>query len=559
MPGTLRRRSCRAQAAIRCAVEPSQRRWGDGPYVGCTGVTRDDPLGLQRQVLQWLADRGQAVYLVGGCIRDRLLGRPIYDIDVAVASRGLALARLLADRFGGDYYPLDEARGTGRAILRTDQGSRLVVDVSELRGAGLHADLADRDFTINALAEDLAAPGTIIDHFHGLADLQSGVIRPVGLFSIRDDPLRALRAVRLAAELGFLLAPQTEELIRLDGAAVAGMSGERIRDELSRILLRPRCVSSLEQLDRLGLLSILFPELDPLRGVEQPAPHSLDALAHSLATVRALEGLIDHWLLPSEAPFTAGVNPPGEQWLELLAPFALRLKEHLEETLGDTRPRLVTLKLATLLHDTGKPSARASDPEGRVRFFGHEVRSAAIVWDVMGRLRFTGSERRLGETIVAQHMRPLHLLSSGPSGAVTRDHPRPERDAVEHGVTSRAVYRFFRDTKGAGVDVLLHAMADHQATHARASGQETWTRLVELTARMLDEHWGRQAQAVRLPPFVDGHDLLQEFGLSPGPQIGELLEAVREAQACGEVSSRGGALSLVRTLLLQAGDPVPGA
>jgi tRNA nucleotidyltransferase/poly(A) polymerase len=515
----------------------------------------DNHLHLQEQVERWLAEHGRGAYLVGGCVRDRLLGRAVYDLDVVVATGGLALARLLADRFGGAYYPLDEARGTGRAILRTADGGPLIVDVSELRGPDLDADLADRDFTINALAEDPRAPGAVIDRSHGLDDLRAGLIHPVGPLSILNDPLRALRAVRLAAELGFTLSPATADLIRQDGAGLVRVSEERIRDELSRILLSPRSASSLDQLDGLGLLTIVFPDLEPLRGMEQPAPHYLDGLAHSLETVHALEGIVARLAYPpSVAAETSGDKESGGRGPALPARLTPRLREHLGQRSGDARPRLVALKLAALLHDTGKPSVRGINPEGRVRFIGHEKQSALLVANAMRRLRFAGSEARLGEAIVRHHMRPLLLAGPGPTQAASAACPRGSGKDAGQEVSRRAIYRFFRDTEGAGVDILLHAMADHLATYRPGSGDEAWQRLIELTARMLSDYWERRAERVAPPRLLDGHDLQRELGLPPGRHVGELLEAVREAQVTGEVHSHEEALEWARGLLRQTTD-----
>jgi hypothetical protein len=191
---------------------------------------------------------------------------------------------------------------------------------------------------------------------------------------------------------------------------------------------------------------------------------------------------------------------------------------------------LVTLKLAALVHDVGKPEMQSVDEEGRIRFIGHQKEGARNAAQALQRLRFSGSEVRLGEIIVSHHMRPLLLAGQ------------------EH-VSSRAVYRFFRDTDKAGVDVLIHALADHRATYAPGAGEESWLALVGLTARMLGDYWDRQPERVKPPALIDGHDLLRGFGLDPGPQIGELLEAVREAQVAGEVASREEALALVSARL----------
>jgi len=480
-------------------------------------------LTLQEQAIAWLASQDTQAYLVGGCVRDRLLGRPIYDLDVAAAGDGLLLARRLANRFGGAYYPLDEMRGTGRAILRDQEGHQLVVDIARLRGIDLAADLADRDFSVNALAASVRAPEEIIDLHGGLDDLRAGTIRPVSDASIRNDPIRALRAVRQAAELGLMLAPETEALIRRDGAAVASaeVAGERIRDELARMVAPPQGAASLARLDELGLLTAILPELEPLRGLPQPPPHYLDVLSHSLKAVDRLEQIL------------AALDQAGRGDLSLslddLMPFAGRLRAHLNQMLSETRPRLVTLKLAVLLHDAGKAQTYTVDgapDRGRIRFIGHDQISMELVEGALRRLRFSAAEVRLGKAIARHHMRPLLL-------------------AGQQSVSSRAVYRFFRDTDQAGVETVIHALADHLAIHAPGTGADAWARLLSLAARMLGDYWDRTAERVSPPDLLNGHDLLREFGLQPGPQIGELLEAVREAQVSGEIHTREEALALI--------------
>jgi putative nucleotidyltransferase with HDIG domain len=505
---------------------------------------------LEDQVIAWLAQQEVEAYLVGGCVRDRLLGRPVYDLDLTVDGDGLRLARRLANHFEGAYYPLDVARSTGRAILRAEAGRRLVVDVARFRGdsltedgsAELTADLADRDFTVNALAADVRAPDVVIDHHGGLDDLRVRLLRPVSESAIRNDPLRALRAFRQAAQLGFRLAPKTERLIRRDGAGLARVSAERVRDELARLLALPHAAPHLRHMDDLGLLTIVLPELEPLRDLAQPPPHHLPVLAHSLKTVEHLE-ILQSKLRTESGNQESGIGNrvpgirepdtrhpiPDTRHLDSLHPFAERLHAHLAEPLGGERPRLVTLKLAALLHDTGKPATRRVQEE-RIRFLGHEKESAKLTGAALRRLRFNRAEVRTGQTIVRHHMRPLLL-------------------ADQERVSSRAVYRFFRDTDDAGVDVLLHALADHRATYAPDAEDDRWPRLVALAARMLADYYERAEERVAPPPLLDGYDLLREFGLEPGPQIGELLEAVREAQVSGEVRTRDEALALVRKRL----------
>ena len=488
-------------------------------------------MSVEDRVIAWLARQDADAYLVGGWVRDRILGRTSYDIDIAVSGDGMQLARRLANSLDADYYALDRERGTGRAILQSVGGDRLLVDIACFRGADLAADLAGRDFTINALAVDVHAPEVVIDRHGGLADLKAGIIRTVSEDAIRSDPLRALRAVRQAAQLDFALAPEMEALIRRDGAGLADVSAERICEELSKLLSCAYSAPYLFELDRLGLLGAILPEIESLRGFEQPPPHRYGVLRHSLEAVGALESLLGELGLAKQSANAASRQEPLRR-LEIggLAEYAERIDGHLEATMSDARPRVVVLKLAALLHDVGKPGAVTVEEEGRLRFFGHETDGSQIAYQALQRLRFSAAETRMAEIIVRNHMRPLTLASQ-------------ER------VSARAVYRFFRDTGDAGVDILLLALADHLATYGSVDEDSGWSRLLELVTRMQSYYWDREAEPAKTPPLLNGRDLLDGFGLQPGKQIGRLLEVVREAQAVGEVSTRDEAMALVRGLI----------
>ena len=485
---------------------------------------------LEDRVISWLAGQSEPAYLVGGCMRDQVLGRSIHDLDVSVDGDGLLLARRLADHFGADYFPLDRERLTGRAILRREHGERLYVDIARYRGEDLTADLAGRDFTINALAVDVRSPDVVIDLHRGLVDLEAGLVRAVSDEAIRNDPVRALRAVRHAAQLDFALAQETEDLIRRDGAALADVAGERICDELSKLLACAWSAPFLYKLEQLGLLEVILSELAPLRGLEQPPPHQYRALEHTLEAVRALELLLAAIGCISEGQDALRERVAGlGLYLGGLQDYAEPLNRHLAGAVSGDRPRVVTLKMAVLLHDVGKPAAR-SEEGGRIRFLGHEQIGSKMARGALERLRFSGAEARLAECIVRNHMRPLALANEG-------------------SVSSRAVYRFFRDTQDAGLDVVLHALADHLATHAFETHGSGWRKLVDLATRMLEYRLQRVNGPAKEPPLVNGRDLLRAFDLEPGPQIGVLLEAVREAQAVGEVGTRDEAMALVRSLL----------
>ena len=489
---------------------------------------------IVEQVCAFLQKRSIEAYLVGGCVRDWLLGRSSHDMDFAVAGDAVELARQVADRMGGAFVLLDEERGTGRVVTREEDGQRLFIDFARLQGSDIITDLSRRDFTVNAIAVDITdveLVSRVIDPYDGRRDLQLGLVRVVSETAFRDDPLRTLRAVRLAAEMKASIEQGTEELLRQAVPLIVSVSAERVRDEVAKILALSGAAENLRYLDESGLLMAVIPELEILKGVEQSEPHYLDVFEHSLETVRRLDEVVE-----------AVEGYEGESELSLvsilLSPFSRQLSAHLSQPLSGDRLRLVVLKLVALLHDLGKPATKSFDDEGRIHFYSHEQEGAEIVGAILRRLRFGGNEVTLAKTIVANHMRPPLL-------------------AGQEVVTRRAVYRFFRDTGDAGVDTLLFYLADHLATWGPNLQMARWRRRVEFVASMLADYYERHQKVISPPKLINGHDIMEEFGLEEGPCIGELLEAVREAQAGEEVETREEALTLVSELLAQEPPRVP--
>ena len=477
---------------------------------------------LLGRVARWLREQGAEAYLVGGSVRDALLGRAphtFHDLDFAVPADGMALARRLANQLGGAFFPLDSERDTGRVVLIEPDGTRFYLDFARWRGDSLRDDLADRDFTINAIALGVGQrDAALIDPFNGQADLAAGIVRAVSEQSFAKDPLRALRAARMEAAFGFRIEPHTEALLRQAIPRLDRVSRERVRDEVYRILAAPGAAGHIRRLDGLGLLGAILPEITALKGVTQSSPHRFDVYGHTLQVLEALEGLYA-WLWPEAgySPLAAGMMARLEEWRD-------ELRDHLSQPTSGDRDRATLLKLAALLHDAGKPQTRSQDESGRVRFWGHEKSGAEIAARALRRLRFSGEEVTLARRVVAHHLRPLHLS-------------RAEK------VTRRAVYRFFRDTGEAGVDVVLLSLADHMGITAE------WPRAADVAAILLEAYFYRRREIISPPKLVGGRDLMAEFDLAPGPRIGELLERVREAQAEGRISKRQEALSLVSEIL----------
>jgi len=469
-----------------------------------------------------LNESGVRGYVVGGFVRDTLLGRTTLDIDIAVAADALEVARWVADALKGKYVLLDETFGVARVIFAEDgiAGGPWQLDFSSYEG-GIEQDLARRDFTIDAMAIDIdqlvkdSQRVRLIDPFNGCEDLDQKVVRSVGELAFESDAVRLLRAVRLAAELGFSIDSETEEQIRRYAELVTGVAGERVREELLRLLIVPGSGRFIAYLDKLGLLTVVLPELAVLKGVEQPKEHFWDVFDHSLETVLA----VDFLLQQGDWEYSDGELLATVPWSTGLAQYFTR-----EVSSGSTGGAL--LKLAALLHDVAKPQAKTIEPDGRMRFLGHAQEGATIAAAIMERLRFSTKETRLVETMVRYHLRPMQMSQEGLP-------------------TDRAIYRYFRDAGEAGIDTLFLSLADHLATrgpHLDRAGWQEHTRIIDY---VLKQYYDQQSQ-VRPVKLIDGHDLINIFGLSPGPSLGGLLEAVREAQAIGEITSREEALDYVR-------------
>jgi poly(A) polymerase len=447
-----------------------------------------------------VAGPGRGIVLVGGAVRDALLGRSDADLDLALPTGALALAERIAARVGATAVVLDVERGAAR-VARPG----LQLDLNDFRAPTLEGDLAARDFTVNALAVALdplltAGGAPIVDPTGGLSDLRARRLRPPGPHVLADDPLRALRAVRLEATHGLRLTPAAARLVHAAAPALTSVSAERVRDEIVALLRLPATGRALRRADALGLLEVILPEIGPMRAAAQPAPHRFDVLEHSLRAVEASDRVLAR--------------------VDALTPFGEELTTHLAERLGGALDRASVLKLAALLHDVAKPQTRRV-VDGRVRFFEHDLIGASRAREIGQRWRLPERAAVVLERLVRHHLRPMHLAQAG---AVTR----------------RARYRFYRDLGPDTRDLLLLSLVDAAAVTG-ASPLTVWRR-----ARLLHDLLGGWHEAERVasaPPLVRGQDVMARFDLPPGPAVGHLLARAREAQDLKLVRTREEALA----------------
>ena len=513
-------------------------------------------LHLLQQTTEYIASQHQQAYLVGGSLRNILLGKPGIDWDIAISGDAPSLARQLANKFGGHYAHLhDKAQRVIIPLTSTSTKDKqtpnphkeFILDIAHLNGDTIEQDLRKRDFTINAIAAPLAnvlqhlqtgEPLHLIDPLHGLADLQAHRLKAVDSDVFRHDPLRMLRAVRFMARYHLSSDPWTEGLLIRDSSLLLQVAPERIHDELYAILEFQGAIEQLHFLDAHGLLTTLMPEFIPARGMPQPRPHYWDVLEHSLQTVGTLEQLA---MLLQQTPDEIQQSPQESKAHGYLARIQQLLQEaeqqHIFSRAMLTTPRM---KLAALLHDIGKPPTYSEDAEGHIHFYGHPQAGVPFAQQVMKRIHASNADRRLVQQVVAHHMRPGQLA---------------QLDAI----SPRAIRRYFVDLGTTGITVALLSLADHLATVGPLFGSSgnnaatiisSWEQHLA-TVHLLLNQYIQHRENILPPQLISADELMRRLNLKPGPHIGRLLEAIAEAQADGSISSREEAFWLAEEKLHQ--------
>ncbi|MEO8084394.1 MAG: HD domain-containing protein [Ardenticatenales bacterium] len=507
------------------------------------------PLAAARAVL---AERGVPGWLVGGVVRDALLGRRSVDVDIAVPSGAVDIGRAIAHSSGGAYVPLAPERGivrvvwSGRRTRRSDAGvgggtgdfrdtgdsgrddiadgvdkaHDSVLDLTDFVGGSLESDLAARDFTINALAvpldvaADVGPAGLrnrdidVIDLVGGRADLDSRVVRMVSPAGFDADPLRLLRGPRIAAELGFTLDDATAAAIIARAPTLARPARERVRDELLRMLAVDDAAHWIARLEGLGLLAVVLPDLTACRGV---GGADADVLDHSLAVLDAAARLTRRATGDRAATTTSAFD-------DLVDARRDALRRHWGARIGG-RPLAIWFRLAALLHDIGKPAcAEWSTERGRWRFPRHDIVGAERALDAASGLRLGADEARYVVAIVRHHLRLLDYPDGTP-------------------LSRRDIYHYFQDVGDAGADVALLTAAEVAAKHLAGSSRGKPAGAEATIDALLGAWFDAPEVAVAPQMLLTGDDVMAEFGLPPGPLIGTLLAGLREAQAVGDVAT----------------------
>ncbi len=449
-------------------------------------------------------------WLVGGAVRDRLLGRLTGDYDVVVRGEPGALARALAESARGHPFRLSDAFGGWRVVARDHSWQ---VDLLPIGAETIEADLGARDFTVNAIAQPLSG-GDYVDPFGGIDDLEQRRLRMVSPSAFADDPLRTVRLARLACELGFQVEAETEAAAARSAGALAGVAPERIFTELRRIIASEHPLDGLELMDRTGVTEATLPELAGLRGVEQSRYHHLDVHEHTRAVLGETVAL---------------GRDPGRVFAEH-GPAVARV---LDEPLANELTRGQALRFGALFHDVAKPQTREVTSQGRITFIGHDATGAHVAATALRRLR---ASERLCEYVAALTLHHLRL------GFLVHEMP----------LSRRTIYRYLKACDPVQVEVTVLSVADRLATRG-AGSDEAIARHLEVARQLVGEALAWRAAPPRPP--VRGDQLARALEMTAGPELGRLLADLEEASFAGEISGREQALVRARELL---GSGAPG-
>jgi len=441
---------------------------------------------------------GEAGWLVGGCLRDELLGLPVRDVDIVVDGAAEPFSRSLADRLGGAVFASSDVFGTWRIVL-----GEMHVDVAPLRGraaapaagppdpatrrARLEVDLRARDFTVDAMARPLDGE-ELVDPLSGLDDLAARRLRLCSAAALDDDPLRVVRLARLARGFGLLPdAAATAAALRA-AAGLSAVSGERLRDELSAVLATRDAAAAFRDLAVWGALAVILPELDGLRGVEQNPYHHLDVFEHALEALTYVRGVVE------QLGGVGHLTPPSDAGI----PGA---------------PPLVPVSWAVLLHDIGKPASRRVNDEGRVLFWRHDEIGREMSAAIAARLGMSNRFSAYLGTLIRQHLR---------LGFLVREQP----------LSRRALARYRRDVSPWVFESVVVSLCDRLATR----GEKTSLTSMARHFRVARSVWTAISKAP-VPQLLSGHDVMDVLGLEPGVAVGQALDALEEEVEAGEIAT----------------------
>ncbi|MBU2520951.1 MAG: HD domain-containing protein [Proteobacteria bacterium] len=438
-------------------------------------------------------------YIVGGSIRDLIIGKIPFDYDIAVIGNPEKFAKKIAANKSDHIIKLGKK---DQKIIRVISNNK-IFDISQVNGDIIEDDLLKRDFTINAMAYSLSSE-KIIDCAGGMKDLAGRKIRMVSDTAFENDPVRLIRAYRIGAALNFEIEAKTVSFIRKNANLIKNSAGERIRAEMFRMLQTPESHHYISQMADTGLLFAIFPELGKLKGCSQNKLHQYDVFDHTMKAFYHLEKILNNY-----SDFLENINS--------------RIVHSIDANTA------ALLKFAILLHDTGKPRVKKADSEGNVRFYGHSRKGVEITENIASRIKLSTKDKKFIDFIIRNHVRPLHLFIAKRKGTLT----------------NKGITRFFITCGDITPCLLLHSIAD-----MKGKGDKGEKEFIDFAKNMISIYFLEFMPRKKISALITGNDLINEFGLSPSPLFKKILSSIEEARLLNQINTKQEALALVKDIIM---------
>ena len=456
-----------------------------------------------------LCPENTELYLVGGYIRDILLQKSNYDRDYMVKGQSaIEFAQKAADLFQSYLVVLDKTHDIARVVM---PDKKHTLDFAGCVGKDVYSDLANRDFTLNAIACPVEDKGCkLIDPFNGIKDIKNKIIRTLAEKNIIDDPVRLLRAFRFAAQFDFKIEEKTLEFIKKHHKLINNVAFERVNTELIKFFDSDDSAKNLSLMKDTGLLFEIFPEIVPQKDVPPNLHHHLCLIDHSIEVVRQVEVQVK--IFPD--------------WV----------KEHIYKDFSTNIRTISLLKIAALLHDLGKPATWTIEENGRHRFIKHEEVGAELAVDLLKRLKFSKNASEYIRMLIKNHLYPSQLI----------------REGLDK-ISEKALMRFFRRITDNTPDLLLLALADRLSAKGPEITEETIEKNIQGTYIILEKYRESKEEVKTLPRLVTGKDVMREWDIPEGPTVGKILRELKEEQISGNINTRKEALEFIKNFSKKKG------
>ncbi|MFN2127906.1 MAG: hypothetical protein ACK2TU_08620 [Anaerolineales bacterium] len=473
----------------------------------------------------------QQIYLVGGAVRDVFLKKTTHDLDFTLTTNAIEICREVANKINGAFYILDEKRKTARIVLENKDGSRQHLDFATLRGNSINEDLLGRDYTINAMALSIYNFNELIDPLKGLSDLNERKLRACSKDSINEDPVRILRAARLSVAFNLFIEPETKKLITGSINNLTEVSQERIRDEIFRILNGPKPGTAFNILDRMGVLDTILPEIQSMTERNTESPNIGKILTSKFSALTQLKNILQVLSIIYD-PETAMNWVYGYISIRL-GRYRQKIHTHFLSHSNTERTRQSLLLFTSLFCKSGETRKNWSE--------GYRNSTKEYVHSNTGIIAcFRAKELRLSNTEINAISTILNYFNEPYILSKTKKPP-----------TDLEIYHFFKSSNSLGIDICLISLAHTIAQFGYSMPKDIWINLVNTIQILFESWWFNRDEKISPKPLINGDNLLSVLKLNPGPIIGEILEAVKEAQVIGEVSTSDEALDFARSWLLE--------